>query len=402
MTLTSAFTEVPYSAPEPLVKVLNKCAKDPNPNKIDVTIGVYMTEDGDSSYVFPSVKQAKQELLAKDPGHCYTKMSGIPEFIRGSQNLIFGEYAKDGRVASIQTISGTGSLHIAFQFLKSIGYNRYYLGNPSWVNYYPMIESIGGEIKEYQYYDNLTHEVDFESLEKAISEAEPRSAFLIQLCGHNPTGVDYTKDQWRQISKLVKNREILLVLDSAYLGFASGSIYEDSWAIRYLYEQNHEFLVCQSYSKNMGLYSERSGVIHVVLQDTRLRDNVESRLVAIFRNECSFAPAYGARIGAKLLNDDYLNKIWGKDVYSVYERVANIKRQIFNKLTDLETPGNWEFVNKAKGLFWFSGLNKNQVNRMMNEYSIYMSENGRVNIAGLNSSNIDYFCYAINKVVSQS
>lgn len=402
MTLTSAFTEVPYSAPEPLVKVLNKCAKDQNPNKIDVTIGVYMTEDGDSSYVFPSVKQAKQELLVKDPGHCYTKMSGIPEFIRGSQNLIFGEYAKDGRVASIQTISGTGSLHIAFQFLKSIGYNRYYLGNPSWVNYYPMIESIEGEIKEYQYYDDLTHEVDFESLEKAIGEAEPRSAFLIQLCGHNPTGVDYSKDQWRQISKLVKNREILLVLDSAYLGFASGSIYEDSWAIRYLYEQNHEFLVCQSYSKNMGLYSERSGVIHVVLQDTRLKDNVESRLVAIFRNECSFAPAYGARIGAKLLNDDYLNKIWGKDVYSVYERVTNIKRQIFSKLTDLETPGNWEFVTKAKGLFWFSGLNKNQVNRMMNEYSIYMSENGRVNIAGLNSSNIDYFCYAINQVVSQS
>lgn len=401
MTVTSSvFSNLVAGKPDPILQTIVNCAKDQSPNKIDLSIGVYKTESGDSSFVFPSVKEAKLVLSKNDPGHCYTNMLGIPEFLDNSRNLIFGKEANsEGKIVSLQAISGTGALHMAFKFLQDVGLEEYYLGTPTWTNYEQIIKHQGSNVHVYNHYNSKTNDIDFDSIMNELSNAKPKSVFLLQACCHNPTGTDFNEEQWKFIASIAKTRQIFLIIDSAYLGFASGSTEIDSWGIRYLYSQNLEFIVCQSYSKNLALYSERVGVTHVVMQDAKMKPIVQDRLLANFRTECSFAPAYGARLASIIMSNEKLTKIWEQDVYDVYERLQKLRNQIYDKLIEKATPGNWEHVLKQHGLFWFTGLNDEQVSKLITDYHIHILDNGRVNVAGLNQSNIEYFIDAVDKVV---
>jgi aspartate aminotransferase len=396
MKVTTKWNQLVAEAPDPIVQTMGMYFKDQDPRKIDVSIGVYKGEKGEF-YTFPTVKEAKDILRKNDPGHNYTNMAGIPEFVSGARKVIFGNETE--KIVSLQTISGTGSLHMAMLFLKSAGYSNYYLGVPSWSNYVGMIKHVGGQVTTYNYYDKATGTVDFESMLNALNECPENSVFLIQACCHNPTGADLSRDQWKQIAPIIKQKNLIPLIDIAYQGFSSGNKDEDAWGIRYFYSLGMEFLVCQSFAKNMGLYGERVGALHVVVQDSNYMPNAQSTLVALFRNECSFAPAFGARIASIIFGSPELKKSWDKDVDDITVRLKQVRQIVYQKLIDLKTPGNWDSVIKQNGLFWYSGLTPEQNEKLISEHHVYSTSIGRVNIAGLNNSNIDYFCNAVDSVV---
>ncbi|KAK6203481.1 aspartate aminotransferase/Glutamic oxaloacetic transaminase AAT2/GOT1 [Scheffersomyces amazonensis] len=399
MTVTTKFSKLEREEPDAIVQIMNKYSEDTDDRKVDVTIGVYKSESGES-YLFPSVAKAKEILRANDPGHSYTVMSGIPEFIEGARRVVFGnDIPQEGKLASLQTISGTGALHMAFVFLKEAGYTNYYLGIPSWSNYIGMIEHIGGTVTTYNHYDETTRAVDFDSVTENLESAPSNSVFLFQACCHNPTGADFTKDQWIKIAEIVKTRGLFILFDNAYQGFSSGNTEDDAWAIRYFYRQHLEFIVCESFAKNLGLYGERVGALHVVVQDKDYVDNAQSTLTALFRHECSFAPAFGARLGSIIFQSPELWKVWENDVAEITERLHHTRKQIYDRLVQLNTPGKWDHVIHQNGLFWFSGLTPAQNERLITKHHVYSTNIGRVNVAGINKSNVDYFCQAIDEVV---
>lgn len=402
MTTDLFFSHIVQEAEDPILAIVNKHAADPHPDKIDASIGVYKTEDGDSSYVFPSVKRAKAVLAANDPGHCYTYMQGIPEYLHEARKTVFGAGAGEGRVSSLHTPGGTGALHFATTFLVKAGYKDFYVGTPAWGNYHGIVESSGGNFHEYNHYNRAANDVDFVSCEQALRSAPAKSVFILQACCHNPTGADFTNEQWHAIAQLARERNLLLLLDSAYLGFASGTIDGDAYGVRYLLSQGLEFVVCQSYSKNLALYSERVGAVHVVVKQQDDLAKVSSLLVAIFRSEASFASAFGARVATIVQSDPELSLVWKDDVKAVHDRLKLVRQQVYDKLVKQQTPGQWDHVLKQRGLFWFSGLSKDQVTKMIDEQHVYMTFNGRVNMASLNQSNIDRFCAAIHEVVTHN
>lgn len=399
MPSASFYSNVPSASLDPMMIIAQKYAKDENPNKVDLSIGVYKPENGDVKYVFPSVKKAKTEIYNYDEGHPYHSMSGLPQFIRGAQKVVFGDRTKQERIASLQTISGTGAIHMGIEFVKKLDMEHIYVGSPAWSNYKGMIESEGLKVSFFNHYDEKTGTADIDSTLNVIDEIEDGGVLLLQGCCHNPTGADYTKDQWKQIAAKLQDRKIFVFFDIAYQGFASGNKDEDAWAVRYFYDQGFEFLVCQSFSKNMGIYGERAGCLHVVSRETQHINDVQTVMVSVFREQCSFAPLFGARIASYLFED--LKEDWDNDVLNVSNRLKDIRQMVLNKFNELGTPGNWETVVRQHGLFWYSGLNEEQCKKLTDEYHIYIPTNGRFNVAGINKSNVGYVVESINKVVRQ-
>lgn len=378
---------------------MTACVGDKNPKKIDVSVGVYQSETGNTDYVFPCVKAAKQLLVEKDPGHCYTEMAGIASFRASAQKTIFGE-EKDN-VTSIQSVAGSGSLHLSFTLLQSIGLRDFYIGIPSWSNYQGMIEHVGGKYIDYPYYDYEKRSVDMASVRKALQDAPAKSVFVFQVVCHNPTGCDLSQDQWKEVFDIIQSRDIFLVFDTAYQGLSSGDVDKDAWAIREAYSRKMEFIVCQSYSKNLGLYSERVGCTHVCAWDLANKNMIASKLISVSRNEVSFPPAFGARLATWIQTDPKLKEMWAQDVLRVGKRLQDIRRKALDWFVELKTPGNWSHILDLAGLFWFSGLSELQTEKLIEDYHIYALSNGRVNVAGINDSNVEYFCRSVDTVVRE-
>lgn len=395
--METAFANVEACPVDPIMDIMAKYSRDTHESKIDVSVGVYKDEDG-SVFTLPSVKEAKRRLAANDPGHSYTNMKGIPEYIDGATEVIFG-LKRSRKIASLQTISGTGAIHMGMAFLSKIQRRKYVIGVPAWDNYIPMVHHMGGEVQTYRHYDPQTGRADFDALLAAIEGAPTGSTFILQACCHNPTGADYSREQWKQIASAIWKYNHFTLFDIAYQGLSSGSLDDDAWPVRYFMEKNMEFMVCQSFSKNLGLYSERAGCLHVVGREYNHVQNVQSQLVSLFRMECSFAPAFGARLVAQITKDKLLRSQWHKEVFQMSARIKNIRHIILGKLVKLETPGKWDHVVKQEGMFWYSGLSQKQVRLLVDDYHVYMTLNGRVNVTGLNTSNIDYFCRSIDQVV---
>lgn len=398
----SIFSSVKAEPADPIVATMQLCAADKSPNKVDLSIGVYQDELGNTGYVLPSVQRAKKILAENDPGHCYTTMLGLPEFVEASKRVVFGEKdAASGLVVLAQTISGTGALHVAFDFLKGLGYKKVFVGDPAWANYDLLLSHVGVDAGHYEHYSTADQDINFDAVLEAIHGAPENSVFLLQVCCHNPTGADFSRDQWKQVISLLKKRLLLPVFDIAYQGLASGNSDDDAWPVRYAFAEEMEFLVCQSFSKNMGLYSERAGVVHVVVRDASSVPNVRSKLLATGRSEYSFTPAFGARVAALILNnaDGSVKGQWEQDVVDMTTRLKDMRKKVHLGFQELQTPGNWDPVLKQQGLFWYSGLTKEQIHVLIHEHHVYLTDNGRINVAGLNNSNVDYFVQAVDKVV---
>lgn len=307
----------------------------------------------------------------------------------------------------MQTISGTGAVHVGALFLSKFfpGNKHVYISNPTWVNHNQIFSNVGIPISQYPYFSKETKGLDFEGMTSALDAAPDKSIILLHACAHNPTGVDPTLDQWKEIAKVMRKKNHFPFFDCAYQGFATGDLMKDNAAVRYFVEQGFELLIAQSFAKNFGLYGERAGCFHFVTgpapDASETITRIASQLAILQRSEISNPPLYGARIASTVLNDPELFTEWEGNLRTMSGRIIEMRKLLRGKLEELGTPGTWNHITDQIGMFSFTGLTEAQVLKIREEAHVYMTKNGRISMAGLNHNNIDYFVKAVDKVVRE-
>ncbi|KAG5927508.1 hypothetical protein E4U42_002151 [Claviceps africana] len=402
---------VPQAPEDALFGLARAYKADSSPIKVDLGIGAYR-DDNAKPWVLPVVKKA-DEILRNNPdlNHEYAPIAGLPEFTSKAAELILGAESpalKEKRATSVQTISGTGAVHLGALFLAKFykGNRTVYVSDPTWANHKAIFANVGLRVADYPYFSKKTNGLDFEGMKSAIRAAPDRSIILLHPCAHNPTGVDPTLDQWKELALIIADKKHFPFFDCAYQGFASGDLARDAAAIRYFIQQDFETVVCQSFAKNFGLYGERAGCFHAVTgpgpEASSTISRIASQLAILQRSEISNPPLYGARIAATVLNDARLFSEWEGNLRAMSGRIINMRDELRSRLEKLGTPGTWNHITDQIGMFSFTGLSESQVQQLREEYHIYMTKNGRISMAGLNSKNIDHVASAINKVVKGS
>ncbi|KKK23063.1 hypothetical protein AOCH_005447, partial [Aspergillus ochraceoroseus] len=311
-------------------------------------------------------------------------------------------------VCTFQTISGTGAVHLGALFLARFHPHRptLYLSNPTWANHHQIFTNVGFSLANYPYFSPKTKGLDFDGMLDALRSAPAGSVIILHACAHNPTGVDLTQDQWKEVAALMRDRNHFPFFDCAYQGFASGDLSRDAWAIRYFVEQGFELCIAQSFAKNFGLYGERTGAFHFVsapgVEAGKASQNISSQLAILQRSEISNPPAYGARIASRILNDPELFAQWEDDLRTMSGRIAEMRRGLRQRLEAKGTPGTWDHITNQIGMFSFTGLTEAQVKVLRDKWHVYMTKNGRISMAGLNTHNLDYFAEALDSVVRET
>lgn len=399
---------VPQAPEDPLFQLMRLYRADDSKTKVDLGIGAYRDNNG-KPWVLPVVRKA-EDIIHNDPeaNHEYLPIAGLSTLTSKAAELIFGAASPalaEKRVVSVQTISGTGAVHLGGLFLARFyhGQRTVYLSNPTWANHNQIFANVGLDRALYPYFDKQSRGLDFAGMTAAIEAAPDHSVILLHACAHNPTGVDPTPDQWHQLADLLRRKHHLPFFDCAYQGFASGDLARDASAIRYFVEQGFELLVAQSFAKNFGLYGERAGCLHFVAApgaggpDTATR--VTSQLALLQRSEISNPPSYGARIASTVLNNAALFAEWEDNLRTMSGRIIGMRKALREKLEALGTPGTWNHITEQIGMFSFTGLSEPQVNQLREKFHVYMTKNGRISMAGLNTNNIEYFAKAVDQVV---
>lgn len=406
---------VPQAPEDPLFGLMAAYRRDDDSKKVDLGIGAYRDNNA-KPWVLPVVRKAKQ-LILNDPNinHEYLPIAGLADFTSASQKLIFGESSPaitEGRVYSLQSVSGTGAVHLGALFLSRF-YNTptsegkaVYLSNPTWANHNQIFSNVHLPIKTYPYFSKETKGLDYDGFVKTLNEASEGSIIVLHACAHNPTGVDATKEQWKEIAQIMKRKAHFPFFDCAYQGFASGDLNKDAWAIRHFIDLGFELVVAQSYAKNFGLYGERAGCFHFVtspaLDAKNTTARVGSQLAILQRSEISNPPAFGARVASRILNDPKLFSEWEENLREMSGRIISMRKALREKLEALDTPGTWNHITDQIGMFSFTGLTEKQVSKIQEEAHVYMTKNGRISMAGLNTNNVDYVAEAMNKVVRET
>lgn len=353
------------------------------------------------------------EILRNDPtlNHEYLPITGLAPFTSAAAKLILGSSSPaltEKRSCSVQTISGTGAVHLGALFLKRFypGSPTVYFSNPTWANHNQIFSNVALPFSTYPYFSKQTKGLDFAGMKKAIADAPDHSIILLHACAHNPTGVDPTQAQWKELAVLLKQKSHFPFFDCAYQGFASGDLAKDAWAVRYFVEQGFELCIAQSFAKNFGLYGERAGCFHFVTgpgsDSQKTIGRIASQLAILQRSEISNPPAYGARIASLVLNDEALFKEWEANLRIMSGRIIDMRKALRSKLEEMGTPGTWNHITDQIGMFSFTGLSEKQVLELREVAHVYMTKNGRISMAGLNTKNVDYFAKAVDKVVRET
>ncbi|KAF4285626.1 hypothetical protein CNMCM8689_004292 [Aspergillus fumigatus] len=402
---------VPAAPEDPLFGLAQAFRQDPSDKKVDLVIGAYRDNNA-KPWILPVVKKA-DEAIRNDPNlnHEYLPIKGLPDFTSAAQKLIVGADSaaiREKRVCTLQAISGTGALHLGALFLAKFHPvpPKAYLSSPTWANHHQIFTNVGLKLANYPYFSAKTKGLDFDGMLGALREAPPGSIIVLHACAHNPTGVDLTQDQWKQVAVVLRERQHFPFFDTAYQGFASGDLSRDSWAIRYFVDQGFELCIAQSFAKNFGLYGQRTGAFHFVSAPgpdaSTANANIASQLAILQRSEISNPPAYGARIASRILNDPQLFAEWEEDLRTMSGRIAEMRKGLRERLEAKGTPGNWEHITSQIGMFSFTGLTEEQVKILREKWHVYMTKNGRISMAGLNTHNLDYFAEAVDSVVRET
>jgi aspartate aminotransferase len=392
------FQDVPLAPEDAILSLTAKYHADPRVDKVNLGVGSYKTGAG-HPYVLPSVVEAEKRILGERLDKEYLPIAGSTSFVKHTHDLIFGvDSPVKEQTCGVQTVGGSGALRIGGEFLAGRQMKLIYLSQPSWSNHEGIFTRAGMVCKYYPYYDNRTHQVDFDSWCRVVGEMEPQTVILLHTCCHNPTGMDPTKEQWRELSKLLLKKQIFPFFDMAYQGFDMG-LEQDAWPIRYFASQGHALFVATSYSKNMGLYSERVGGLFSVAPTKAISDKIGSQLRVLIRGNYSTPPAHGARIVSTILQNSELRHKWDGEVAEMRERIKKMRELLASKLGMMRPDLDFDFINEQRGIFSYSGLNASQVQVLISQYGLYMPPNGRINIAGLNEGNIDYVANAFAAVL---
>ncbi|XP_068652573.1 aspartate aminotransferase, cytoplasmic [Aristolochia californica] len=402
---SSVFANVAQAPEDPILGVTVAYNKDPSPIKLNLGVGAYRTEEG-KPLVLDVVRRAEQQIV-NDRSRVkeYLPITGLADFNKLSAKLILGSDSpaiQEKRVATVQCLSGTGSLRVGAEFLARHYHQRtIYIPQPTWGNHPKVFTLAGLTVKSYRYYDPATRGLNFHGLLEDLRSAPSGAIVLLHACAHNPTGVDPTLDQWEEIRQLMRSKGLLPFFDSAYQGFASGNLDADAQSIRMFVADGGECLAAQSYAKNMGLYGERVGALSIVCKSADVATKVESQLKLVIRPMYSNPPIHGASIVATILSNRDMYTEWTVELKAMADRIINMRQQLFDALQARGTPGDWSHIIKQIGMFTFTGLNSEQVAFMTREYHIYLTSDGRISMAGLSSRTVPHLADAIHAAVTR-
>jgi aspartate/tyrosine/aromatic aminotransferase len=375
--------------------------EDPNPKKINLSVGVYQDNSGKTP-ILDSVRRAGQLVLERQKSMSYLPIDGSPAYAAAVQRLMFGEgheVEKAGRAATSHTPGGTGALRVAADLIhQQLPKATVWMTKPTWPNHPQIFAAAGVPTKSFPYFDAKTNSLAFDEAVAAIREMPAGDVILLHGCCHNPTGIDPTPEQWNKLADAVYSGGTLPLLDFAYQGFADG-IEEDAAGLRAFARPGAELLVCSSFSKNFGLYSERVGALTVVGKDKAQAATVQSQIKACIRANYSNPPAHGAELVTTVLGDAELRKQWEKEVAEMRGRINGMRELLVKTLKAKGVPGDYSFITRQRGMFSFSGLTPPQVDALKQKYAIYIVGSGRINVAGITEQNVGPLCDAIADVV---
>lgn len=382
---------------DPILGLMATHRVDTNPQKIDLGVGVYKDEHGNTP-VMRAVKAAEARLLQSQTTKTYVSPAGSVAFNALIADLVLGDElvrSLAGRRVTFQTPGGCGGLRLAAEFLKKIKPgSKILVSDPTWANHIPLLGEARLQIETYPYYDYQNHGVRFDDMMERIGQAGPGDLVLLHGCCHNPCGADLTQEQWRAVATLAQDNGFTPFIDLAYQGLGDGLV-DDSFGVRLLAETLPELIVVSSCSKNFGLYRERTGALTIIASNTSAAQATASHLSSTARTMYTMPPDHGASVVAEILADNALNKDWELELTEVRERINSLRSALVIALNKQGIDRDFGFIEQEKGMFSFLGLSVDQVQTLINDFSIYLVDSSRINIAGINNSNIEYLAQSI-------
>ena len=385
---------------DPILGLAAACRADPNPDKVDLTLGVYMNEKGVCP-VFAAVQRAQHALVDRESTKVYMPPAGDEDFNTGIQRLVLGADSQalaDARVSSVQTPGGCGALRIGAEIIHEAAPTaRVWVSDPTWPVHIPLLGSVGLQFESYRYYEPDSHGVDFDGMVAALKQAKAGEIVLLHGCCHNPCGADLSEEQWSVVADMAEVQGFTPFVDIAYQGLGDG-LDRDAAGLRLLAERVPEMIVAASCSKNMGLYRERTGICLFVCRDSTNAEAVFSQAAVAARRVYSMPPAHGAILAGRILSDPALEAVWREELAAMCERINGLRADLVARLQTV-SDRDFSFIQREKGMFSFLGLTAEQAQRLRAEHSVYMLDSSRINVAGINAANIDYLARAVAAVL---
>ncbi|MFO0896515.1 MAG: amino acid aminotransferase [Pirellulales bacterium] len=395
------FESVKTAPPDAILGLADAFRADPHPGKINLSVGSYKDESGITP-IMECVKLAEERLLRDERSKDYMSIQGSAAYGQAVQELLFGsqhEAVTSKRLAVAQTPGGTAALRVAADFLaKQFPQATVWVSDPTWPNHPGIFQAAGLAVRTYPYFDKATNGLAWDALKAALSGVSAGDVVVLHGCCHNPTGIDPTAVQWRELAELLRERRALPLLDFAYQGLAAG-LEEDALALRVLAQPGTELLVASSFSKNFGLYNERVGALTAVCRDAATAEAVLSQLKSCIRVNYSNPPSHGGAIVSTVLTDPALRKQWEQELADLRGRIAKMRRLFVDTLSKHGVRQDFSFIERQRGMFSFSGLTPLQVDELRKTHGVYVVGSGRINVAGMTTSNMDALCKAVAAVL---
>ena len=395
------FENIVAAPADPILGLGEAFKSETRSNKINLGIGVYKDAKGNTPIV-KAVKEAERRLLEQENTKNYLPIDGVADFNARTKELLFGansDIVKNNRARTVQSLGGTGALRIAAEFVKrQTNSQNVWISTPTWPNHNAIFKAVGINIREYRYYDAERKALDWDNLIADLSQAGEGDVVLLHGCCHNPTGIDPTPQQWDKLAEMSAQKGWLPLFDFAYQGFAHG-LEEDAYGLRAFMKNHKELLVASSFSKNFGLYNERVGAFTVVAENSDIAATALTQVKVIIRTLYSNPSSHGANTVALVLNDAKLRQDWENELTEMRDRIKKMRHRFVELLKEYGAQQDFSFIINQNGMFSFSGLTAEQVDRLKEEFAIYAVRSGRINVAGITEDNIRYLCESIVKVL---
>ncbi|MDR3214029.1 MAG: aspartate/tyrosine/aromatic aminotransferase [Azoarcus sp.] len=397
----SLFATVEMAPRDPILGLTEAFNADSRTVKVNLGVGVYYDDNGKLP-LLAAVKAAEEARLKAQPARGYQPIDGNPAYNQAVRDLIFGagsDWASNGSVVTIQALGGTGALKVGADYLKQLlPQTTLFISDPSWENHRALFGAVGFPIETYPYYDPATRGVNFAAMKQKLATLPPQSIVLLHACCHNPTGADLNGGQWQEVATICKEKNLVPFLDMAYQGFAD-DIEQDTAAVRAFAASGVQFFVSSSFSKNFSLYGERVGALSIVTASKEEAARVASQVKRVIRTNYSNPPTHGGALVAAVLASPELRKLWETELAGMRDRIRAMRTGLVDALKAAGVTQDFSFIAKQRGMFSFTGLGKEQVERLKSEFGVYAVSSGRINVAALNSRNLPVVAKAIAAVV---
>lgn len=397
----SPFEQITQAPPDPIIGLTEAFNADPNPQKVNLGVGVYQDARGKVP-VLKAVREAEARHYEQEATKTYLPIDGLAAYNKEVQKLLFGadsQVIAEGRAVTVQGLGGTGSLKIGADFLRRfLPDSELWISNPSWENHRMLFEAAGFKVNQYPYYDAATHGLNFGAMIDALRSLPARSIVVLHACCHNPTGVDLNKEQWRQVVEACQTAALVPFIDFAYQGFGE-SINADAFAVRAFAEADVPCLIANSFSKSFGLYRERVGALTLLTASGEESKRVLSQVKRVIRTNYSSPPSHGAQLVTMILTDAELRGQWEAELAEMRERIQQMRERFVDSLREKGVEQDFSFIKNQRGMFSYSGLSPEAVKRLREEYSLYIVGSGRICLAAMNEKNIGAICEAVAEVL---